>query len=101
MPVETQDAVFRTVAAVLHLGNITFEDDGNEAAKVSAGDAERSLASAAALLGVEGSITPSRSETLNSVVKTQWVFIASLPFPAMISLLVIVVKLKSRDSAIS
>ena len=53
MPVETQDAVFRTVAAVLHLGNITFEDDGNEAAKVSAGDAERSLASAAALLGVE------------------------------------------------
>lgn len=53
MPVESQDAVFRTVAAVLHLGNIVFEDDGNEAARVVAGDGEKSLASAAAMLGVE------------------------------------------------
>jgi myosin V len=53
MPEEAQDSVFRAVAAVLHLGNIVFEDDGNEAAQVVAGDGEKSLISAANLLGVD------------------------------------------------
>lgn len=35
-----QDAVFCTVAAVLHLGNLTFVDAGDEAAAVEAGTEE-------------------------------------------------------------
>ena len=35
-----QDAVFRTVAAVLHLGNVTFVDAGDEAAAVEGGAEE-------------------------------------------------------------
>lgn len=47
-----QASVFRAVASVLHLGNIAFEDDGDEAAKVKS-DAEETLVAAADLLGVD------------------------------------------------
>jgi myosin-5 len=53
MPEEAQNSVFRAVAAVLHLGNVIFADDGNEAAQVVAGDGEQSLNLAADLLGVD------------------------------------------------
>lgn len=55
IPEGEQDAVFRTVAAVLHLGNVAFEaapgDDAD--ASVVAPAAEEHLVAAAALLGVE------------------------------------------------
>lgn len=56
---EQQSAVLATVAAVLHLGNIVFEDgegegsDGREGARVAAGPAQEALEVAAALLGVD------------------------------------------------
>ena len=50
---ETQECVFKAIAAVLHLGNITFEVVDDDECKVSSsGDAESSLADAARLLGV-------------------------------------------------
>lgn len=56
IPEAEQDAVFRTVAAVLHLGNVAFQEgagsDGADASAVTAG-AEEHLAAAAALLGAE------------------------------------------------
>lgn len=48
---ETQESVFRAVAAVLHLGNITFDAVDDDEAKVSA-DGEEALCNAARLLGV-------------------------------------------------
>lgn len=54
IPEAQQDAVFRTVAAVLHLGNLAFEPtpDGDASALTAA--AEEHLEAAAALLGVAG-----------------------------------------------
>mgnify|MGYP001810307532 CR=1 FL=1 len=55
IPEGEQDAVFRTVAAVLHLGNVAFVEsaaDGGEGSAV-APDSEEHLAAAAALLGVD------------------------------------------------
>jgi myosin V len=53
IPVEDQDAVFRTIAAVLHLGNVTFLDNADDAAGISSGEGEESLAVAAELLCVD------------------------------------------------
>ncbi|KXZ51147.1 MYO2 protein [Gonium pectorale] len=55
---EQQSAVLATVAAVLHLGNITFvegdhADRGSEGAAVASGSAQEALRTAAQLLGVE------------------------------------------------
>ena len=55
IPRETQECVFKAVAAVLHLGNVTFEVVDDDQCKVSSADgveAEASLADAARLLGV-------------------------------------------------
>jgi myosin-5 len=53
IPVETQECVFKAIAAVLHLGNVTFEAVDDDECKVSpAGGAETSLSDAARLLGV-------------------------------------------------
>ena len=50
---ETQECVFKAIAAVLHLGNVTFEAVDDDECKVSsAGGAETSLSDAARLLGV-------------------------------------------------
>jgi hypothetical protein len=56
IPEGEQDAVFRCVAAVLHLGNVTFADSAADGADASAVQpaAEEHLEAAAALLGVEG-----------------------------------------------
>ena len=51
IPEGEQDAVFRAVAAVLHLGNVAFADAGDEASGVEPA-AEEHLAAAAYLLGV-------------------------------------------------
>lgn len=64
IPMEEQDAVFRAVAAVLHLGNIDFEDSGDEAATVAPGEAADALAAAADLLGVD-------SEGLRRILTTR------------------------------
>ena len=54
IPKAEQDAAFRTVAAVLHLGNLDFEDAGADAeASTVAAPAKRHLAAAARLLGVD------------------------------------------------
>lgn len=55
IPEGEQDAVFRTVAAVLHLGNIEFVEspEGGADASAVAPAAEEHLAAAAALLGVD------------------------------------------------
>ncbi len=53
IPIETQECVFKAIAAVLHLGNVTFEAVDDDECKVSAtGGAESSLSDAARLLGV-------------------------------------------------
>lgn len=55
IPEGEQEAVFRTVAAVLHLGNVEFAEatvDGGEGSAVAPA-AEEHLAAAAALLGVD------------------------------------------------
>lgn len=55
IPEGEQEAVFRTVAAVLHLGNVEFAEaavDGAEGSAVAPA-AEEHLAAAAALLGVD------------------------------------------------
>ena len=53
LPEDAQNAVFRAVAAVLHLGNISFEDDdGDDGSKVVSGESEVALTAAADLLGV-------------------------------------------------
>ena len=52
IPIETQECVFKAIAAVLHLGNVTFEAVDDDECKVSAaGGAESSLSDAARLLG--------------------------------------------------
>ena len=54
IPVAEQDAAFRTVAAVLHLGNLDFVDAGaDQEASTVAAPAKRHLAAAARLLGVD------------------------------------------------
>jgi len=51
---EEQHDVFRTVAAVLHLGNILFVDGSEvESSKISDSNAEFHLSSVASLLGVD------------------------------------------------
>lgn len=50
---QQQSAVLATVAAVLHLGNITFVDSDGEAAAVAEGGALEAVKAAADLLGVE------------------------------------------------
>ena len=46
------EAVLRTVAAVLHLGNIGFESSASDEAAVAGAGADAALAAAAHLLGV-------------------------------------------------
>eukprot|EP00775_Hariotina_reticulata_P007220 gene7220-7433_t len=54
IPAEQREAVFGTVAAVLHLGNISFvEGPDADSSKVAPGDAQQHLQAAAALLGVD------------------------------------------------
>jgi myosin-5 len=53
VPEAEQDACFRTVAAVLHLGNVEFADGGDDAAAVAGEGAAEALAAAAELLGVD------------------------------------------------
>ncbi len=54
IPKAEQDAAFRTVAAVLHLGNLDFVDSGADSeASTIAAPAKRHLAAAAKLLGVD------------------------------------------------
>ena len=51
IPRETQECVFKSIVAVLHLGNIVFEAVDDDESKV-AGIGEESLCTAASLLGV-------------------------------------------------
>lgn len=53
IPKAEQDAAFRTVAAVLHLGNLDFVDAGDTDSSTVAPAAKRHLAAAAKLLGVD------------------------------------------------
>lgn len=53
IPVEQQDAVFRLVAAVLHLGNLEFADGGEQDSSTLAPPAQKHLDACAMLLGVE------------------------------------------------
>jgi myosin heavy subunit len=53
IPEEEQVAVCRTVAAVLHLGNLVFLDGPEEDSSVLAPVSERHLAATAELLGVD------------------------------------------------
>ncbi|GLC37189.1 hypothetical protein PLESTB_000989500 [Pleodorina starrii] len=50
---QQQSAVLSTVAAVLHLGNVTFVDTDGEGAAVAGGAAREALEAAAELLGVD------------------------------------------------
>ena len=52
IPEAEQDAAFRTVAAVLHLGNLAFVEAGEVDSSTVAPAAQRHLAAAAKLLGV-------------------------------------------------
>jgi myosin-5 len=53
IPEDEQLAVFQTVAAVLHLGNVAFvEGREQDSSRVAPGTAEHHLAAAAQLLGV-------------------------------------------------
>ena len=53
IPEEEQVAVCRTVAAVLHLGNVSFVEAGEQdSSKVAPGAPQQYLAAAAKLLGV-------------------------------------------------
>mmetsp|Transcript_16539 Transcript_16539/g.49488 ORF Transcript_16539/g.49488 Transcript_16539/m.49488 type:complete len:1726 (-) Transcript_16539:622-5799(-) len=53
IPLEQQDAVFRMVAAVLHLGNLTFKEAGDQDTSTIHPDAQKHLEATAFLLGVE------------------------------------------------
>ena len=53
IPKPEQDAAFRTVAAVLHLGNLDFVEGGDSDSSTIAPDARKHLAAAAKLLGVD------------------------------------------------
>ena len=53
MPQDEQDKVFNVVAAVLHLGNITFVDKGDDASSVPCGPAEAALLAVSELLVVD------------------------------------------------
>ena len=54
IPKAEQDAAFRTVAAVLHLGNLDFVDAGGDSeSSALAAPAKRHLTAAAKLLGVD------------------------------------------------
>ncbi len=50
------DAVLRTVAAVLHLGNVTFAKEDEDTAKLNGAKAEAELVTVADLLGVGADI---------------------------------------------
>lgn len=50
---EDQEAIFRTVAAILNMGNITFEEGPENASLVRPGDSEQHLEATAQLLGVD------------------------------------------------
>ena len=53
IPEKEQQAVFQTVAAVLHLGNISFSDGAEQdSSQVPAGPPRQHLEAAAQLLGV-------------------------------------------------
>ena len=52
IPVEQQDACFRTVAAVLHMGNLEFADGAGEDSSQLAPAAAKHLDACAMLLGV-------------------------------------------------
>ena len=52
IPEEEQQAVCRTVAAVLHMGNITFCEAADEGSDVSDAKAQHHLVATAELLGV-------------------------------------------------
>jgi myosin-5 len=51
IPLETQECVFKAIAAVLHLGNVTFESIDDDECKVST-VGEEALGDAARLLGI-------------------------------------------------
>ncbi len=53
IPPEQREAVLRTVAAILHLGNITFSPTRDDASSVQTGPGSQALAAAAYLLGVD------------------------------------------------
>ena len=54
IPEEEQLAVCRTVAAILHLGNVAFTEGPEESSRLAGGgSAERHLSAVAALLGVQ------------------------------------------------
>ena len=53
IPEADQDSVFRTVAAVLHLGNVVFQEDSDSESSAVAPAAEQALVHAADLLGVD------------------------------------------------
>lgn len=69
IPEREQDAACRTVAAVLHLGNVDFVEAGEQDSSTVAPDAQRHLSSAAKLLGVdaEGLLRSLTSRTRQTV----------------------------------
>lgn len=69
IPEREQEAACRTVAAVLHLGNVDFVEAGEQDSSTVAPAARRHLASAAKLLGVdaEGLLKSLTSRTRNTV----------------------------------
>lgn len=50
---EDQDAVFKLVAAILHLGNIEFQQGDDEAAKITNEESRQALVATSELLGVD------------------------------------------------
>ena len=52
IPLDEQDAIFATVAGVLHLGNVAFQEGPDESSAVTAA-AQQHLQAAATLLGVD------------------------------------------------
>lgn len=69
IPVEEQEAACRTVAAVLHLGNVDFVDNGDADSSTVAPAAAKHLDAAAKLLGVDrnGLLKSLTSRTRNTV----------------------------------
>lgn len=69
IPEEEQDAACRTVAAVLHLGNVDFVDAGDVDSSTVAPAAAKHLDAAAKLLGVDrnGLLKSLTSRTRNTV----------------------------------
>ena len=69
IPEKEQEAACRTVAAVLHLGNVDFVDSGDVDTSTVAPAAAKHLSAAAKLLGVDrdGLLKSLTSRTRNTV----------------------------------